>query len=356
MREILADLDRWQGAGEELALATLVSVKRSAPRLPGARLLMTRGGAMAGSVSGGCVETDVYERALRVLDSGEPAVAEYGIADEMGFEVGLSCGGTIEVLIERFAADEAWTSAREAVEGGQPCALATGLRPASLMGRRLAVTADGKMVGDIEPGLDGAIMGESRGLMLEGGWRIVESGESAAFVEGYGPPPRLLIVGATQVGISLSRLAKELGFLVTVMDARSVLATEERFPEADEIVRERPERALEATALDGYSYVVVLTHDPKFDVPVLERAARSDARYVGAMGSRSSHERRRTALRERGLSEEEIARIKAPIGLDLGGRTPEETALSIIGEIVSARHGRDGRPLSEGSGAIHGRA
>ena len=355
MREILADLDRWQGAGEELALATLVSVKGSAPRLPGARLLMTRGGGMAGSVSGGCVETDVYERALRVLDTGAAAVAEYGIADELGFEVGLSCGGSIDVLIERFAADEAWTSAREALEAGRPGALAIGLRPAAALGRRLAVTSDGGTIGGIDAALDGEIVEGTRELMLEGGWRTVERGEWAAFVEAFGPPPRLLIVGATQVAISLSRLAKELGFRVTVMDARSVLATEERFPEADEIVRERPERALQNRPLDGYSYVVVLTHDPKFDVPVLERAARSEARYVGAMGSRSTHERRKAALRERGLSEEEIGRVRAPIGLDLGGRTAEETALSIIGEIVSARHGREGRPLSEGSGAIHGR-
>lgn len=342
MKEILADLDRWREEKEEIALATLVRVRGSAPRLSGARLCLTRSGRMAGSVSGGCVENDVFERALEVLDGGRPVVATYGIADELAFEVGLSCGGSIDVLIEPFVPDDAWRAAREAVEAQRPAALGIGLAPASVLGRKLAVLED-TVVGSIEPGLDDRVTAEARRVLPEGGTRVLSipcGGEEAGvFIDTFPPPPHLLIVGATHVAITLCRMARMLDFRVSVIDARSMFATEERFPAADEVLRAWPEDVLDAATLDAYSYVVVLSHDPKFDIPTLALALRSRARYIGAMGSRETHERRKTRLQEQGFTKADLARVRAPIGLDIGGRTPEEIALAILAEMVAVRHG-----------------
>jgi len=357
MIEILTDLDRWLQENEETALATLVRVRGSAPRLPGARLCMTRSGRMAGSVSGGCVENDVFERAMQVLDSGQPAVASYGISDELGFEVGLSCGGSIDVLIEPFSTDETWEALRQAVEGQRPAAFAIGLAPAALLGRKLAVLGDDDVVGSIDPDLDEQVSVEGRQLLLEGATRVLtlpwRGEEASIFIEAFSPPPRLIIVGATHTAIPLCRMAKELGFRVNVIDARSMFATRERFPEADELVRAWPDKALDEATLDAHSYIVTLTHDPKFDLPTLSRALRSQARYIGAMGSRGTHEQRKAQLRQQGFTDVDLARIRAPIGLDIGARTPEEIAMAILAEVVAVRYGRDGRPLSERSAAIH---
>ncbi len=361
MKEILADLDRWQSAGDEIAVATLVRVEGSAPRPPGARLAVTRGGGMAGSVSGGCVESDVYERAMQVLDAGQPALAAYGIDDEQALDVGLSCGGTIHVLIEPFAADEAWKAARKRVEAQQPVVLATAVSPEALRGRRLAALPDGGIVGGIDPALDGEIADEARRLLLEGSSGVIAlssalaSSNAEVFVESFAPPARLYIVGATHIAMPLSRMAGELGFAVTVIDARGLFATDERFPDAEAVVRAWPQDVLTPEKLDAYSYVVVLSHDPKFDLPALIPALRSDARYIGAMGSRATHERRLTELRAQGFSDADLARIRAPIGLDLGGNRPEEIALAILAEMLAVRHGRDGVALSRSAEPIHDR-
>ena len=343
MREILSDLDRWQSEGKELALATLTSVRRSAPRLPGARLLITSDGKMAGSISGGCVEGDVIERALQVLESGESVVAEYGISDEQGFDVGLSCGGQIDVLIEPFAATDAWQAVRDRVEAQQPAALAIGLRPQSLLGRQMAII-NGDRVGSVDPALDEEVAAEAARLLRNGtaGTVVVswQGEEAEIFIDAFAPAQRLYIVGATQVAIPLTALARNLGFRVIVVDARSVFATEERFPDADELLRAWPDEALAERGLDEHSHVVILTHDPKFDLPVLEIALRSRAAYIGAMGSRKTHAGRLEHLRRQGFGEAELERIKAPIGLDIGGRAPEEIALAILAEIVATRHGR----------------
>ncbi len=343
MKEILQDLDRWQEQGEELALATLVSVRRSAPRPPGARMLITREGKMAGSISGGCVEGDIVERALQVLADGEPALAEYGISDEQGFDVGLSCGGEIEVLIQPFKATDAWQAVRSRVEGQQPAVLMLGLRPQPLAGRQLAII-DGEAVGRIDADLDRKLLEEAASALRRGApstvslpWRNTEA---EVFLDTFAPPPRLFIVGATQVAISLAPMAKRLGFHVTVVDARSVLATEQRFPEVDDLLTAWPDEALSDGALDARSAVVVLTHDPKFDLPVLEVALRSEARYIGAMGSRKTHAKRVDELQKRGFGDEDFARIHAPIGLDIGGSAPEELALAILAEVVASGHGR----------------
>jgi xanthine dehydrogenase accessory factor len=312
---------------------------------------------MAGSVSGGCVENDVFERALQVLDTGQPLVTTYGISDELGFEVGLSCGGSIDVLIEPFAQDRSWEAVREAVESQWPAAFAIGLSPSSLLGQKLAILGDGTSVGSIDPALDQQIAAAADRLLLEGGTQVLtlpwQGQEGAVYIEAFPPPPHLLIVGATHTAIPLCWMAKGLGFRVTVIDARSMFATRERFPEADEVIRAWPDEALAQVTLDRYSFVVILTHDPKFDLPTLAHTLRSGARYIGAIGSRGTHEQRQERLRQLGFGEADLDRIRAPIGLDLGARTPEEIAVAILAEMLAVRYGHMGRPLRGGKAAIH---
>ena len=344
MKDILPDLDLWQSQGEEIALATVVRVQRSAPRPPGARLCATRSGRMSGSVSGGCVEADVLVRAMQVLDTREPEVVSYGIADELGFQVGLSCGGSIDVLIEPYAADEEWDALRRSVEHRLPSVYAVGLSPASLLGRKMTRVTDGPPVGSIAPSLDGRIVEQSDQLLRTGGTKVVTlpwQGEQAqVFLEAFRPPPSLLIVGATHTAISLCRLAVEVGFEVTIIDARSALATPERFPDAARLIRAWPDEALAQVSLDSYSYLVVLTHDPKFDIPTLAHALRSQVRYIGALGSRVTHKARKEELRRQGFSDAELAHIRSPIGLDIGSRTPSEIALAILAEVLAVQYDR----------------
>ena len=350
MREILPALDRWQQQGEEIALATLVGVQGSAPRPSGARLALTRSGHMVGSVSGGCVENDVYEHALEVLREGRATVVRYGIADELSVAVGLSCGGEIEVLIEPFRSDAAWQTTRQAVEQQQPVVLAIALQPAGLAGRRLAFTAGGNRSGGIDPGLDDALLETASSLLAEGGRRSVDlawRGETGrVYLEAFLPQPRLLIVGATHTGMTLCALAKRLDFRVTVIDPRSAFATAERFPEADALLRDWPQEAVKSTQLDEHCYVVSLSHDLKLDLPTLVLALRGKPRYIGALGSRKTHEKRKARLREEGFGEADLARIHTPIGLDIGARSPEEIALAILAEIVAVRRSRSGGALS----------
>ncbi len=354
MKEILKELDAWMAAGEEIALATVVRVDGSAPRPSGGRLCLTRTGAMVGSVSGGCIESDVYERALRVLDSGVPALASYGPAPPEGFEVGLSCEGTIEVLIEPFAADEAWNRVRRAVEEDCPAAIAIGISPARTLGARLGIvgeTRDGSaQAGGIDPAIDGLVVDEALRLLRDGGAAVFEveaHGEvHQVFIEPFAPAQRLYLVGATPIAVSLCRMAKEVGFSVIVIDPRTALAAGDRFRDAVEVLHEWPVDVLDGASLDADAYVLTLTHDAKFDLPTLARALESDVRYIGALGSRKTHAKRLTALRERGFGEEALARIKTPVGLDLGGRRPEEVALAILAEMVAARYGRSGGALS----------
>ena len=358
MRDVLPELDRWAAEGEEMALATLVRVRGSAPRLPGSRLWVTRSGRMTGSVSGGCVESDVFERAMQVLDSGQPMLANYGIADEVAFEVGLSCGGTIDVLIEPFVANETSQALRQAVERLRPAVLAIGLGPPAILGRKLVLWDDDTAVGSIDPKLDALLMIEARCALREVWTRIVtfpwRGEEASIFIETFAPPPRLFIVGATHVAMVLCRMAKELGFRTTIIDARGLFATRERFLDADEIFPVTPAEALDRVRLNAYSYVVILTHDPKFDIPALAQALRSEARYIGVMGNRITHGRRKAVLQEEGFTAGDLDRIRAPIGLDLGARTPEEIALAILAEMVAVRNGTDGRPLCESGDTIHG--
>ncbi len=345
--EIVDDLDRWEENGEEIAIATLFRVRGSAPRPAGARLCLTKTGRMAGSVSGGCVENDVFERALQVMESGQPATAAYGISDEFGFEVGLSCGGSIDVLIEPFVPTPEWDALRTAVQTERPAAFAVAVGPGVLLGRKLTFLGPERIIGLIDVDLDRRVAAAARDLILEGGTRVLtlpwKDQEADIYLEAYPPPPRLYIVGATHVATALCWMASRFGFRVTVIDPRAMFATRERFPEAAAIVQKWPEKALDGVDLDAYSYVAVLAHDPRFDLPSLARALRSDARYIGAMGSKKTHAQRKERLYDMGFAEADVARIHAPIGLDLGGDTPEETALAIFAEICAVRHNRPGR-------------
>ena len=344
VKDILPDLNLWQSQGEEIALATVVQVRRSAPRPPGARLCVTRSGRMSGSVSGGCVEADVFERAVRVLDSRSPEVVNYGIADELAFQVGLSCGGSIDVLIEPFASGNEWDAMRRSVEQGQAAVYAIGLAPEALLGRKLTRLSEGRSVGSIAPPIDSRIVEEGDRLLRTGGTTVVDlpwrNEQARVFVEAFRPPPDLVIVGATHTAVSLCRMAAEVGFQVTVIDARSALATPERFPDAHRLIRAWPDEALAQVSLGDHSSLVVLTHDPKFDVPALAFVLRSQARYIGAQGSRVTHEGRKRQLRRQGFDDEDLARIRAPIGLDIGSRTPAELAIAILAEVQAVQYDR----------------
>lgn len=357
MREVLADLERWQQDEEAIAIATLIAVEGSAPRLPGARFCITESGKVSGSVTGGCVEADLAEHAAQVIVSGQPEIVQYGISDEMAFSVGLSCGGEIELLVEPFRPDPAWKVTRDAISEQRPVAVAVALGPPALIGRRLAVFPDGARTGALHQELDDEVAAIAQELLLEGGSRKLhlpwQGEEAAVFVEAFPPSPRLFLIGAAFAAQPLARMAGDVGFRVTVVDPRAAFATRERFPTADAVIVEWPDRVLERAELDVYSYVVMLLHDPKFDIPALVPALRSNARYIGVMGSRRTHERRMAALREQGLSDDDLARLHAPIGLDLGGRQPEEIAVSILAEMLAVSHGRSDPVVAQRTGAVH---
>jgi xanthine dehydrogenase accessory factor len=381
MREIAADLRRWWDAGEPFALATVVGVSRSAPRAPGAAMAVGPNGVVVGSVSGGCVEGAVYELACEVLESGgQPGVpsaqlTSYGYSAESAFAVGLTCGGQITVLVERV--DPVLTpdfgSVLADVQAGRPVAVAQVLAtetetpgaPALEIGARLTVRAEGTSGSLGTTGLDAAVVDDARGLLSQGQTAQRHYGphgerrydEVTVFVSSFAPPPRMLVFGAIDFAAAVARAGAFLGYRVTVCDARPVFATEQRFPEAHEVVVEWPHRylarSIAAGTIDPRTVICVLTHDPKFDVPLLEVALRSGAGYVGAMGSRRTHDERMALLRELGVTEAELSRLHSPIGLDIGARTPEETAVSIAAEIIRSRWGGSGRPLLATSGPIH---
>jgi xanthine dehydrogenase accessory factor len=368
MRDILPEISKWWEAGETLGLATVVRTYRSAPREPGAALAVSAAGQVVGSVSGGCVEGAVYEVARQAMAEGRPVLESYGVSDDDAFAVGLTCGGTIEVFVEPVSRElfaELGEVAR-AVEAGEPVAVATVTGGPGRFGARRVIWPDRESSGTLSAGdrLDSAVDDDVRGMLAQGATAVRHYGahgerrgdELSVFVQSFAPPPRMLVFGAIDFAAAVARVGKFLGYRVTVCDARPVFATPARFPEADEVVTDWPHRFLERTEIDGRTVVCVLTHDPKFDVPVLQAALRTRAAYIGAMGSRRTHEDRVARLREVGVSEDELARLRSPIGLELGARTPEETAVSIAAELIQLRWGGTGKPLTDTVGRIHGRA
>jgi xanthine dehydrogenase accessory factor len=355
MREVLADVERWHAAGQSIALATVVSVAGSAPRGVGATLAVSEAGEISGSVSGGCVEPAVIEEGLRAIRTGAPKLLTYGITEEQNVEqIGLSCGGEIRVFVERLAAPT--DELLRALAAEQPIAQAVviaGTWP-HFIGRRLLLREDGSISGSLgEPVLDAMAADNARALLRRGEsgahTHRYEAWSFEVFVGAYPPPRTLVIVGAGHISIPLSKLAKVLGFRVTVMDARAAFATRERLPEVDELLVEWPDEALQRLPITSATAVAVLTHDDKFDVPALRVALARGAGYVGAIGSRGTRAKRDERLREAGVPNEQIARISGPIGLNIGAETPDEIALAILAEIVAVRHGhRDAteRPIS----------
>lgn len=409
MPDVFDEVHRRCRDGEPVALATVVATWHSAPQPPGAAMGVAADGTVVGSVSGGCVEADLYERARRVLDTGQPELRRYGVSDDDAYAVGLTCGGILDVFVERVDANAlpALDSIAAARRNGHPAAIVTCVAadagnptadadnppadarnptadadkppayadtdahddrssdPARRLGRRLVLTGQ-RSVGSLgDDRLDDAASADALGLLAAGRSGMLRYGYQgqrrgggiSLFVTTYATPPRMVVFGAIDFAAAVARIGAFLGYRVTVCDARPVFATARRFPEADEVVVQWPHRYLRtelaAGRLDERTVVCVLTHDPKFDVPLLELALRHPLAYVGAMGSRRTHDERHKLLSEAGLSPAQLARLASPIGLDLGGRTPEETAVSVAAQIVAARWGGTGRPLAALDGAIH---
>ncbi|MFF1736607.1 XdhC family protein [Streptomyces sp. NPDC058247] len=368
MLDIADELNRWAGQGRDFAVATVVSVGGSAPRPPGAALAVDSEGTVIGSVSGGCVEAAVYELCVQVLQDGGSVIERFGYSDEDAFAVGLTCGGVIDVLVTPVRADApdrpVFAAALAAAARGETAALARVARgPAELRGGAMLVSADGSYEGGLDggSGLERTVAAEAQALLAAGRTSTFDlsadgshcDADLTLFVESSVPPPRMIVFGAVDFAAALVRAGKFLGYHVTLCDARPVFATRARFPEADDIVVEWPDRYLRSTTTDERTVLCVLTHDVKFDIPLLEIALRLPVAFVGAMGSRRTHEDRDRRLRAVGLTGEELSRLHSPIGLDLGARTPEETALSIAAEIIASRQGGTGAPLTASRAPIH---
>jgi xanthine dehydrogenase accessory factor len=400
VRDILDPITKWWEAGETFGLATVVRTFSSAPREPGAALAVSSAGEVVGSVSGGCVEGAVYELSSSVRADGAAVLQTYGITDDDAFSVGLTCGGIIDIFVEQVSQQAfpelgevaaavrsgtpvavatvidgpgrvgarrvIWAAADQAAAGG-PAGHGAGVRGAGVSGAGVSGAASTatqpQWSGTLGSGdrLDQAVDDDARGMLAQGLTGVRRYGpdgerrrdELGVFVQSFAPPPRMLVFGAIDFAAAVAREGKFLGYQVTVCDARPVFATRARFPEADEVVTDWPHRYLARTTVDSRTVICVLTHDPKFDVPLLEVALRTPAGYIGAMGSRRTHDDRLARLREAGLSEEELARLRSPIGLDLGARTPEETAVAIAAELIQLRWGGSGQPLTGTTGRIH---
>ncbi|AJC55233.1 XdhC/CoxI family protein [Streptomyces sp. 769] len=398
MLDIADELNRWVEQGRTFAVATVVATNGSAPRQPGAALAVDSDGTAIGSVSGGCVEGAVYELCQEALRTGRPVLERFGYSDEDAFAVGLTCGGIIDIFITPVPASipgvadggpaghpvdsnaATLAAALTAASSGEAAAVARIIKgPDDLLGRALLVRPDGSHTGTLggHPALDRTAVEETRALLDAGRTTTLEIGAGPAseeeaegeggaqrsgsrcgqpvllLVESSVPAPRMIVFGAIDFASALVRVGKFLNYHVTVCDARPVFATRTRFPDADEIVVDWPHRYLDSQELDSRAVLCVLTHDAKFDIPLLERALRLPVAYVGAMGSRRTHLDRQQRLREVGLTELELNRLRSPIGLDLGARTPEETALSIAAEIVANRRGGTGAPLTGAHTPIH---
>jgi xanthine dehydrogenase accessory factor len=410
VREVTEDIDRWRAEGARIAVARVVRVEGSGPRAPGATMVVTEDGRVAGSVSGGCVEGAVVEEALALIESGEHRLVRFGYSDDEAFAVGLTCGGVITILITSGVPD-IYPSFKAALAKGVPFALATvvanrraeqgGSRsivgephrgdaaalapdPGSLaggfapdcvvvganeaitttVGATMLITLDGNFEGSLgDEALDRVVARDGSGAVASGQSFVrdyapdgrTDDQQVAVFIESFAPAPRMIIFGAVDFTAALARVAKVLGYHVTVCDARPPFATAARFPQADEVVVDWPHRYLEGIGptLGPRDAICVLTHDPKFDVPAIVGALATEVGYIGAMGSRRTHAERSRRLIEAGVSAEALQKVMAPIGLDLGARTPEETAVAICAEIISRQTGHRPASLRDGSGPIH---
>lgn len=363
MKELLDTLAGWQGEGTDVGRAVVVRTFGSAPRPEGAVLLYAADGRIAGSVSGGCVEGAAAEEIERARATGHARVIRYGISDEEAWDVGLACGGTIDVLVEPTVPSAAVAAAMASLgAGGHGAAVITPLpgdSPPAAFGQHtpgegavpepeLIVHDDGRLEGTLgDAALDAQLVEQAEAALKRGQSRTVELGDRSLFVEVFPVRPRLVVVGAVEVARSLVRLARELGFETVVIDGRASFATAERFPDVDRLVIGWPDEVADDIGLGPNDAVAVLTHDVKFDEPAIVEALRRGCRYVGAVGSKKTQGDRRQRLLEAGVVPDELARLRGPVGLDLGGRQPAETALAILAEVVAERYGGSGVPLKE---------
>jgi xanthine dehydrogenase accessory factor len=385
IRDVFSEIDQWRA--DPIAIARVVRTEGSAPRAPGAAMVVNGDGRVAGSVSGGCVEGAVVSEALEVIADRQPRLVRFGYSDEVGFSVGLTCGGVIDVFVAPGPL-AVQGSLEQAVRASQPVVVATvvsiGEQEPAEPGAGFSYRPDGPAPGEGSPqlaatllvredgshegslgndGLDRSVVRDGLGCLLAGRSALrhygprgeARSEEVAAFLEAYAAPPEMVIFGAVDFTAALTRVAKILGYHVTVVDARATFCTPERFPEADEVVVEWPNSYLERVGqtLGPRDAICVLTHDPKFDVPAIVSALSTEVGYLGAMGSRRTHDDRLRRLVEEGADPEALGRVMAPIGLDIGAATPEETAVVICAEIVAVRNDRLAISLRDGSGPIH---
>ncbi|TDD94334.1 XdhC family protein [Jiangella asiatica] len=363
MHEVMHELVSAVRDGRRTGLVTVVSTFESAPRPPGASMAVTHDGEAVGSVSGGCIEGAVYELAQEVMDGRPPVLQRYGVSDDDAFAVGLTCGGIIDVFVEAIDATTfpSLPDLASSVDSSDPVATATIVAGPGPVGAHSVIWPD-RVAGTLGgQRLDDAVTDDARGMLDQGMTGIRRYGADGerrlddlqVFVQSFAPRPRMLVFGAIDFAAALVRIGRFLGYHVTVCDARPVFATPRRFPDADEVIVKWPHDYLASTPVDARTVICVLTHDPKFDVPLLEAAVRTPAAYIGVMGSRRTHDDRVARLRSRGIGDDDLARLSSPLGLDIGARTPEETAVSIAAEIVAARWGGSGRRLRDTTGPIH---
>ena len=329
MRDVLQTLERWAADGTSVAIATVVDTERSAPRMPGAVLAVSDDGEVVGSVTGGCVEPAVYGEARDVLAGGAPRLKTYGIADDEAFEVGLPCGGTVHIFVDRLDPEHV-VPIVEAVREERPIALEIAITGENAGAKRLVVPEDG---------------GPAAELLARGETAILDTSEGQIFVSSFAPRPNMYVFGAVDHAAAVASVGRFLGYRVTVCDARAKFVTPERFPDVDDLVVEWPDRFLSQAPVDERTVICVLTHDHKFDIPVLKVALGTEAGYIGAMGAKRTNEDRAERLRAEGVTDDEIARIHAPIGLKIGSKTPEEVAVAIAAQIVQVM--RTPRPAPE---------
>jgi xanthine dehydrogenase accessory factor len=346
VNDVLPDLQTWIDRGDRIAIATVVSVRKSAPRPPGAKMAVNEDGEVIGAVSGGCVEGAVIEIADSVLRGEPPRLVHFGIADETAWDVGLPCGGEIDVWVQEYQPGR-FTEIAAAGGRAAEVTLIEGEEP----GRKVVFDENGTQTGSLGSAeLDADARRAAEDLI----WLETSELRGPLFADVVAPPPRLILFGAVPIAAALCRIGRATGWRCYVVDPRTRFATPERFPDAERVVAAWPQEAFaELGGIDPATSIAVLTHDPKLDDAALEIALRSPARFVGAMGSRRAQESRRERLLALGFSDDELARMSAPVGLDLGAVSAEETALSILGEVVAARHGREGGRLTAAQGRIH---
>lgn len=339
MRDIIETVEQWQAGAEPIALATVIQTWGSSPRQAGAKMALTPSHKMAGSVSGGCVEGAVFEAGVESLETRRPRLLHFGVADETAWEVGLACGGSIDVFVQPLDAAQ-HAAVRAALDGGQAFAVVTLVHgPDDLLGRALLVDEAQVLWGALGAGLDEAAAAAARRALAAGqSRRLILQGEVEAFVEVVLPPPTLIAVGGVHITIALTKLANALGYRTIVVDPRKAFGSQERFPHVDRLIQAWPDEALAEVPLTRSTAVAMLTHDPKLDDPALKLALPSRAFYVGALGSRNTQAKRRERLLADGLSPADLDRLHGPIGLDLSAKTPEEIALSIMAEIVATKN------------------